>query len=422
MKHRELATNFLHKIREREREVLRPNGKVKTSYFTPSLVEICARTIAADFANQPSIDHIDESLQRLVTTFLSPTLPVYVTVPRIQAEDYWKTCAEARWTKGQLGSDVKERARHDGWKRVYLEGVLEEFLTGLADEYPISAESTVELPRLCKLVAPWIQKLNVHRMKCHVDITQLFSWLPHLRDLQVTYGVLTSGMNFEMKMFGMRQQDCLYFAEVLRAGCTLASLRLPENQIDSDKLKALITGLVRNDSVTVLDLAHNAIEDAGVRALATLLTRKKEILKELNLCDNNIRTDGAKSLGRCLAINTTITSLNLRLNRLGDDGGRAIFDGLAENHTLLDLNLANNELGPAAAKSLSDVLRTNTTLTKLDITGNQLGDDSGRLLFDALEANAQSHLSSFDVRFAGVSDAERLKILDLLKRRCSRPK
>ena len=73
------STNFFHTIRDREREHAKPNSSVKTSYFTPSLVEICARTIAADFENQPTIDHIETGLQQLVTSFLSTTLPIQVS-------------------------------------------------------------------------------------------------------------------------------------------------------------------------------------------------------------------------------------------------------------------------------------------------------------------------------------------------------
>ena len=93
----------------------------------------------------------------------------------------------------------------------------------------------------------------------------LFDALPKLADLKVTYGALDSGMQFEFRMYGMRQQDCRQFANVLRRKSTLTALSLPENQIDSDKLKALITGLVKNYSITVLDLSHNKIEDAGAQ-------------------------------------------------------------------------------------------------------------------------------------------------------------
>lgn len=62
--------------------------------------------------------------------------------------------------------------------------------------------------------------------------------------------------------------------------------------------------------------------------------------------DNQIHTEGAKSLARALKPNQALTSLNLRLNRMGDEGCKVICEALRTNTTLERLNLAANSAGP----------------------------------------------------------------------------
>lgn len=409
-------TNFLHQIRQRERGL---KTTAKASYFTPSLVEICAKAVADDFVKQPSIDHLSPELQHGILSRLSPSLPIAVTVPRVQAEDYWKCCCEARWSSGQLVQAQEALKGDPSWKRLFLERHLEDYLAFLTDEFPTTPASTVELTRLLRLAAHWVKKLHIPRLKCHLDVEGLIAALPGLHSLQVTYGVLNSGMQFDSKMYGIRPADCLQFASVLRNTKNLTSLSLPENQIDNDKLKALITGLVRNFSVTHLDLSHNRITDSGAKALATLLVRKNQTVQHLNLMDNAIRAEGGAAFGRSLSLNGILISLNLRLNRLGDEGGKTLFEGLRANTALRTLNIAHNELGAEAAARLCDLLRGPSPLVDLDVSGNVFGEGIGPTLAEAIDAN--STLRTFDCRMSGVRDDDRYIIADTLKRRAEKP-
>ena len=62
---------------------------------------------------------------------------------------------------------------------MYLEGNLEEYLAALNDEYPTTPASTVQLMDLFKLSAPWIRKLHIRRLKCHLDIEVPFAPAAH---------------------------------------------------------------------------------------------------------------------------------------------------------------------------------------------------------------------------------------------------
>lgn len=69
--------------------------------------------------------------------------------------------------------------------------------------------------------------------------------------------------------------------------------------------------------------------------------------------DNQIHTEGAKSLARALKPNQALTSLNLRLNRMGDEGCKVIGEALRANTTLERLNLAANSAGPVRMGGVS---------------------------------------------------------------------
>ena len=179
--------NKLHAIRSHEKQFSEGVSGV-TSYFTPSLVEICAKVVADTFPDQPRIEatlrtrhsslakdelqggagsdisdglRSGEQLLQLVTYQLSTDLPLDVCVRRVTAEEYWKARCEARWSpqSGQLPAFIKYKndqmpddfpaAQHvskpePDWKRTYLERHLEEFMMTLSDEDNDLSESSDE--------------------------------------------------------------------------------------------------------------------------------------------------------------------------------------------------------------------------------------------------------------------------------------
>ena len=124
---------------------------------------------------------------------------------------------------------------------------------------------------LCKLAPEKILELNLDRQRAHLDWVQVFSWLPNLWNFRVTFAVLNAGMNFRLSMFGIRKADIVGpdndkdipprgLVKVLRdPKCYLQRLSLPENQIDDEKTKGLLLGLIKNETVEVLDLSHNKV-------------------------------------------------------------------------------------------------------------------------------------------------------------------
>jgi Leucine-rich repeat (LRR) protein len=409
-------TNEFHNIRlrelRRERECLRgaTGNQVPPAYFTPSLKEICAKTIADHFELLPNVDslrELEEDLYILVLDQLPTDLKLQVAVPRVKAQDYWRACCEARWSVGQLTSYTKTgklEPDRGGWKRIYLERNLEEHLMSL-DAHQMTEEEENKLAQLCALCGADIYSLKLTHQRCHFDIAEsLFAKLPHLEELLLTFTVLNAAVTFKLDMIGMKQQDALYLQRVLKTCPALKSLSLPGNRIDADLLKAILAGLVKNNTLTYLDLSHNKIDDNGAAAIGTILLKKDLAIRHLDLGDNCIRAEGAKHIGRALGANEVIQFLSLRLNRLGDQGGSWLLEKLSGNNSVVDINIANNQLGAETAKVLSEVLKTNRSLLNLDISGNEFREEGGKMLLEGVQQC--SSLRQIDIRNCGVGEQE----------------
>jgi Ran GTPase-activating protein (RanGAP) involved in mRNA processing and transport len=277
---------------------------------------------------------------------------------------------------------------------------------GLPASAATTEEDEAKLVQLCVLCGADIYSIHLTHQACHFDVyEQLVSKCPHLEDLLVTYQVLNAAVTFKLDMIGMRQADCLSIQRVLRLYPGLKSLSLPGNRIDADMLKAILSGLIKNNTLTRLDLSHNLIDDVGATAIGTILSKKDLAIREIDLSGNSIRAEGAKALGRALSTNTVITTISLRLNRLGDQGGASIFDRLkAQNKTLTSINVSHNQLGAESAKAISEFLHGNTTLICLDVSGNELQEEGGKMLAEAVTHAAA--LREVDARNCGLGEAE----------------
>jgi len=372
--------------------------------------------IADTFDSQSSIEDLPEELRQQVTEQLSTDLNLKTAVQRVQSQEYWRARCEDMWYPGLLADCVDKRCDVD-WKRVFLQRYLEEKLMDLSTDTPTEAD-TSRIQQLCQLSAAWIFSLRLTRQRCHVDTHELLGWLPQLRELTLTYGVLNTGMQFELKMFGMLDSDATSLRDALRTTQNLHTLKLPENRIDNNTLKGILSGLVRNQTVTHLDLAHNKIEDGGARVLATLLMRSEppQTIKYLNLSDNLIRSQGASDLGRALEINTSLTELLIKLNRLGDEGGKALVESLKVNKSLTLLTLAHNEMGSETAEALKEALEKNETLTTLDIAGNPFLEEGSRVIREGIVEKNKS-LTEVDLRGCGAHESDLAKVTDFLDQR-----
>lgn len=283
------------------------------------------------------------------------------------------------------------------WKQLYFEQNLQ-FLLESFD--PSNDDISLLLQRV-KASEDHVFTLTIRQLLSHIDLAAVCELLPNLTRLDVTYGVRRIGMKFERMLFGMKISDATSIAKCIKHSGVLTTLVLQSDLLDDDLLRMLMTGLIKNRSITHLDLSHNKITNHGARLLSKLLG-SKSVLTHLDLCDNQIHAEGGRYLGRGLRHNVSLSSLNLRLNRLTDEGGRMLFEGIRDNSALTRLNVSGNSVGAEAAQALAGLLaEPRSALCSLDLSCNQLDDADVGVLRQALADNTQ--VLALDLRLNQVS-------------------
>ncbi|KYO43408.1 dynein regulatory complex subunit 5 [Alligator mississippiensis] len=397
--------------------------------IVPHLTELCLQYIIINFEKKPILNHLLPEHKKRVLDRISTGLPLSVTANLISDEGYWKRCCTERWT-------VCDVSCYGGsWKQMFferhLENILKYFVPNVTDP-----DRILDVIPLCK---DYVRKLEIDQFlppvkldekkeeedlsdsgsdveidelsMHHYDIGGLIVALPHLEELNLSYGVKDCGMNFEWKLFNFTSKDCSNLAKGLKKCQSLKVFKLTRSKVDDDKARLLIRNLLDHPCLVELDFSHNLIGDRGARAIGKLMNHSR--LEILTLCNNQIRPPGAQAIAHALAKNATLISLNLRLNCIEDEGGQAIGHALLSNSSLRSINLAGNELSEPTATLFSLVLAQNTALTSINLSCNHIGLDGGKQLLEGMSDNKT--MSEFDLRLAEVGQESEYLINQTLR-------
>jgi len=147
-----------------------------------------------------------------------------------------------------------------------------------------------------------------------------------------------------------------------------------------------------NTQLQVLYLGKHKMRDEGVRQLVDFLLENKT-LEVLDLRCNELGADGAKHLGKYLAMDCPLTSLNLGGNRIGErqnaEGARAIAESLLVNQRLRYLDLNCNGLCGPALELLGEACEQNTTLQALALVASDWDQQSSYKFHQVLNDRAR---------------------------------
>lgn len=123
----------------------------------------------------------------------------------------------------------------------------------------------------------------------------------------------------------------------------------------------LAKGLIKNKTLTYLNLSSNNINETGAQALAQALMTNRT-LQTLELSgDNYLSSLGIKALANALKVNDSLLTLALESTRMGDDDVTNIAEALRHNTSLRKLNLTRNKgITLVGAKSLALALEQNS--------------------------------------------------------------
>ncbi|XP_028403911.1 NACHT, LRR and PYD domains-containing protein 12-like [Dendronephthya gigantea] len=156
-----------------------------------------------------------------------------------------------------------------------------------------------------------------------------------------------------------------------------------------------------------LRISRCTVTNIAIRELAEFLKKDNHgpesnncELTELNVSDNDLKTEGAKYLSDALkSDNCKLTKLDVSVNGLKTEDIKYLSDALKNiNCKLTKLDVRGNDLKTEGAKYLSDALKSdNCKLTELNVSVNDLQTEGVKYLSDALKSD-YCKLTKLDVR------------------------
>ena len=167
---------------------------------------------------------------------------------------------------------------------------------------------------------------------------------------------------------GIGEPDCEALCELLKSSNSLRLLRIHKNNLSSESVASIITGLSHNSSLTTLYISNSHFSMANVDSLASVLKdHSKCTLTVLVLLDCHISSEGAVKLAAALCKNSTLKKLYLDHNLIGVEGASSVSDMLQHNTSLEYLHLCDDSVGEEGVHQLINSLKHNQTLRTLGL-------------------------------------------------------
>ena len=173
---------------------------------------------------------------------------------------------------------------------------------------------------------------------------------------------------------GIGVPDCEALCDVLKSSHFLQELYIGFNNLSSESVTSIITGLSHNSCLTELDISNSHFGMANVVSFVSILRESRCALKKLWLQDCFISRQGASELAAALCKNTTLETLGLHHNPIGVEGAIAVSKMLMENKTLTWLMLEDCNIRGQGVSKLAASLCKNSTLTHLNLNHNFIGE------------------------------------------------
>ena len=165
---------------------------------------------------------------------------------------------------------------------------------------------------------------------------------------------------------GIGEPDCVALCELLKSSHSLQHLYIHRNNLSSESVASIITGLSHNSSLTKLNISNSHFSMANVNILASVLKDHSNCtLTKLYLWDCHISREGAVELAAALCKNSTLKHLDLNRNPIGVEAASSMSDMLQHNTSLEVLWLCDDSVGEEGVHQLINSLKHNQTLTDL---------------------------------------------------------
>ena len=149
---------------------------------------------------------------------------------------------------------------------------------------------------------------------------------------------------------GIGVEDCQAVGELLTSSSAIESLGIGGNNLTSEAVQLLFSGLQHNSTLKQLQLDLNPLGSGG--AVPLLKSGVAHNLRCLCLGNTGIGEEDCRALGQLLLLSTRLLLLDIRNNSLPPIAMQFIVRGLQYNTTVDRLYMEGNSLGSGGAVSL----------------------------------------------------------------------
>ena len=172
-------------------------------------------------------------------------------------------------------------------------------------------------------------------------------------------------------------------SECLKEDDMLLELNLSKNKIISGSEKKIVKAIAINKTLQKLDASFTKI----YVGLTSDFIKIDKSLKELNISNNNITSNGAKEIATAIRVNTTLEKLDISCNSLSDEGATFISNGLKNNISLQELNISRNKITSEGTKEITKAIQINSILHNINISKNYISTEGLLYFMEAVKNN-----------------------------------
>ncbi len=172
---------------------------------------------------------------------------------------------------------------------------------------------------------------------------------------------------------GINDRDLALFSQSIsrNKNVPLEKIQFSFNRLTCAGVESLMNAIWGSPTLKEVRLDNNHIKDRGAQLAAVTLTSVN--LKVLDMGFNRISTVGIKAIMKSLSENTSLETLVLSGNPLDVNASKAVSYALAYNRTLKGFHVDNCSVGYAAQRHIAAGIVSNSGLTLQAITGFRLG-------------------------------------------------
>jgi len=151
---------------------------------------------------------------------------------------------------------------------------------------------------------------------------------------------------------------------------TLQDLDISKNSVTNVGIIKLLEAIQINKTLQILNISNPCISDECVEVICNVFKTNDAILN-FSLSKNKLTREGSKDILRALKFNRTICFLDISKSNICDEG-TSILSVCLQKNVLKEVNVSENEISDRGAISLAHAIKSSFSLCRLDISSNKV--------------------------------------------------